>query len=244
MYPSLPFGPLSLPTALVVILVAVMLGLEIAGRFGRRLGLSTDDVWNTGLLALLAGLVVARLWNVIEFWPVYADEPGLILSLRPSGFVFWPGVIAALVVAYFNLIRYALDPVRVAAALAVGGVAAGIVLSAGSYLTGSQIGSLTDGPWALPYFGEMRHPVALYEALSLWLLFVILWVRGRSASPLWTLLFAGLGYCLVRLVITAFIDEPALLGVFRRDQVWSLLGALICSLGLARITERTPVMHE
>ncbi len=244
MYPSLPFGPLSLPTGPFVVLLAIMLGLEMAGRFGRRLGLTTDDVWNTGLLALLAGLLVARLWNVIEFWPVYADDPGLILSLRPSGFVFWPGVIAAAAAAYFNLLRHALDPVRVVAALAVGGVAAGIVLSAGSYLTGSQIGSLTNGPWALPYFGEMRHPVALYEATSLWLLFVMLWVRWREAPPLRTILFAGLGYCLVRLVVVAFVDEPVLLGTFRRDQVWALIGALAFSLGLARTSPRPPVIQQ
>jgi prolipoprotein diacylglyceryltransferase len=91
MYQALPFGPVTLPTGPLLAMLAVFLGLETAGRFGRRLGLRTDDVWNTGLLAVLAGLIVARLWNVFQFWYVYTAEPLLIVSLRPSGFALWPG---------------------------------------------------------------------------------------------------------------------------------------------------------
>ena len=57
---------------------------------GRRLGLRPDDLWNTGLIALLAGFIVARVWNVFQFWYVYSAEPLLLFSLRPSGFAFWP----------------------------------------------------------------------------------------------------------------------------------------------------------
>jgi phosphatidylglycerol:prolipoprotein diacylglycerol transferase len=237
MYPTLPFGPLSLPTGPVVMLLAATLGLEITGRYGRRLGLSMDDVWNTGLLALLAGLIVARLWNVVEFWPVYSQEPGLILSLRPSGFVFWPGVVAALVAAYANLLRRALDPVRVAAAFAVGLVAAAIVLSAGAYLTGSIVGTRSELPWALPYFGETRHPVALYQAFAFWLLFIALWLKRPVPPPGRTVLLAGLAYALIHLFTAAFIEEPALLGPFRRSQVIALAAALVFTLLLARQTK-------
>lgn len=234
MYPTLPFGPLSLPTAPLVILVAATLALEIASRYGRRLGLPADDVWNTGMMALLAGLVVARLWNVVQLWPIYLDEPALILSLRPSGFVFLPGLVAALLVAYANLLRRALDPVRMAAAFAVGMLAGGVVLSAGAYLTGSVVGTTSDVPWALPYFGEPRHPVALYQAGLIWLLFVVLWLRRESDRPGRTVLLAGLGYALIRLFTDAFVDEPVLLGSLRRSQVVALAAALLFTLLLAR----------
>ena len=59
MYPSLPFGPLSLPTTPVLAIIAFWLALETAARFGKRLRLNGDDVWNLGLVALLAGLIVA-----------------------------------------------------------------------------------------------------------------------------------------------------------------------------------------
>ncbi len=100
MYPSLPFGPLSLPTGPVLALIAFWVALETAARFGKGLGLHSDDVWNVGLAALLTGLIVARLWNVFQFREVYFAEPFLVFSLRPSGFVWPPGIIAASIVAY------------------------------------------------------------------------------------------------------------------------------------------------
>src|SRR4051812_33856848 len=123
MVPVISFEQLTLPTGPIITFFAVLLGLEVTGRYGRRLGLSPDDLWNTGLLALLAGVIVARLWNIIEFWDIYLSEPLLILSMRPGGFVLWPGIVAALIAAYLYLLRKALHPGRVAAAFTIGGIA-------------------------------------------------------------------------------------------------------------------------
>ena len=117
-------------------MLAGVLALEVAGRAGRRFRLHPDDVWNTGLLGLLAGLIVARLWTIIQFWSVYRDEPLLAFSLRPSGFAFWPGVIVAIVAAYAFLIWPALDPGRMLASLMVGLAAGAIALNISSWLTG------------------------------------------------------------------------------------------------------------
>src|SRR5215208_3856174 len=125
MYPALPFGPITLPIGPVFVLLAAYFGLDAAARTGRRLGLRADDVWNTGLLALLVGVIVARLGNVYQFGYVSAAEPLLIFSLRPSGYALWPGVIAALIAGYAYLLRLALDPLVMAAALAPGVLVAG-----------------------------------------------------------------------------------------------------------------------
>lgn len=239
MYPTVPFGPLSLPTAPLVALFAITLGLEIAGRYGRRLGLATDDVWNAGLIAVLSGLIGARLWNVVEFWSIYTQEPTLLLSIRPSGFVFWPGVIVALVAGYLFLLRKALDPVRVVAAFAVGMVAAGIVLAIGAFLTGTLLGTLSEGPWALPYFDERRHPVGLYQAAGLWLLFTLLWLRRDRYHPGRTVLLAALGYALMRLVTDAFVEGGAAVGGLRVSQIGALLAALLL-IGLLTRNQKDP----
>lgn len=233
MYPTLPFGPMSLPTTPLVALVAFTLGLEIAGRYGRRLGLSADDLWNTGLIAILGGLIVARLWNMVQFWSIYAREPLLILSIRPSGFAFWPGLCIALLVAYLYLIRRALPPLPITAAFVVGGVAAGIVLSIGAFLTGSLLGTPSTGPWALPYFEELRHPVALYQAVGLWLVFIVLWARTPPPHPSRTIRLAIGGYALMRLVTDAFVDGSTEVLGFRISQIIALLVILLLTLTLA-----------
>jgi phosphatidylglycerol:prolipoprotein diacylglycerol transferase len=237
MYPTLPFGSLSLPTAPIAVLIAITIGLEIAGRYGRRLRLSADDVWNIGLLAIAAGLLVARLWNVLQLWAIYWDEPGLIFSLRPSGFVFWPGVLAALLVGYLYLLRKALDPLPVLAAFTVGALVAGMIWSIGAFLTGSIKGLPSDAPWALPYFGERLHPVALYQAVGLWLLFVFCWLYGGRFTPGRLILVAALGYSLLRLVTDGFAAEATLVANLRSSQLVALFSSLALTLLLARTAD-------
>jgi phosphatidylglycerol---prolipoprotein diacylglyceryl transferase len=234
MYPTLPFGPLALPTGPVLAILAVILTLDIAGRYGRRLGIHPDDLWNVGLIALTAGLIVARLWNVFQFWYIYQSEPVLIFSIRPSGFEFWPGLVTAVIAGYVYLFRRALDPLAVAAALAVGAVAGSAVLGISGFATGTILGALSDAPWALPFFGETRHPVGLYRALGSAILCILLWVGANPKRPDRVLLQAILGYSLIRLVTDGFLAETAAIGSFRLSQVVALVVALLVVLMLAR----------
>lgn len=239
MYQALPFGPITLPTGPIFAMLAVFLGLETAGRFGRRFGLHNDDVWNTGLLAVLAGLIVARLWNVFQFWYVYSAEPTLIFSLRPSGFALWPGLIAAVIAAYAYMLRRALSPTRIAAAFAVGFLTAASVVSVSDYLTGAILGLPSDLPWARPYFGEMQHPAALYRAVGFLLAIVVVWPLSDPLHPGRTVGHVGLATGLVVLVADAFAANSAVTGDFRISQLVGLALALISAAGLAFAANRS-----
>ena len=234
MYPTLPFGPASLPTAPILAILAVLVALEVASRYGRKLGLHPDDVWNTALIGLAAGLIVARVWNVFQFRHIYRVEPTLIFSLRPSGFEFWPGVAAALIGGYAYLLYRALDPVQVGASLGMGALAGGALLAMSGHLTGGILGLASTAPWAQPYFGELRHPAGLYLALGLALLTALLWLWAAPQRPARIMLLVVLGYSLVRLLIDGFRDGMDLIGPFRASQVIALIVALICALLLAR----------
>jgi len=233
MYQALPFGPVTLPTGPIFAMLAVFLGLETAGRFGRRLGLRTDDVWNTGLLALLAGLIVARLWNVIQFWYVYSAEPTLIVSLRPSGFSLWPGLVAAVIAAYAYMLRHALSPRKIAASFAVGFLMAAGILAVSDYLTGAIQGLPSDLPWARPYFGEMQHPAALYRAVGYLLSIVFVWLASDPQRPGRTIWLVGLSTGVVLMVADAFGSNLPVTGSFRTGQMVGLALALISAAALA-----------
>ncbi len=234
MYPTLPLGPLSFPTGPILTLVAIVVGLDVGGRYGKKLGVSSDDVWNTGLIGFASGLIVARLWNVFQFWQIYSSEPSLIVSLRPSGFTFWPGVIAALVGAYAYLVYRSLDPVRMAAALAIGGLYGGVILSLSGYLTGSILGSPSDMPWAVEYYGVPRHPVALVQAAAFAALATLLWFRSDPQNPRQTALWALFGYSTIRLFLDGFRDGMEMMGPIRLSQLIAFVVALICVVLLAR----------
>ncbi len=238
MYPALPFGPLTIPTGPLVILLALTIGLEVAGRFGRRLHLAIDDVWNTGLIWVVVSLIVARLWNVIQFWAIYRAEPWLIISLRPSGFVWSAGLLAGLVVAYSYLWRRALDPLPVTVALTAGGLVAAALMAAGTFLTGSLIGVPTELPWALAYYGVLRHPVSFYYAIGFNLIAVSGWYTIRRFSLGRVLLLWMLAVGLLLLIVGAYVEESATLATLRTSQLLGLIVALVASLAL---TQRPPV---
>lgn len=243
MYPTLPIGPLSLPTGPILTICALWLGLDMLSRYGQRLGLDPDNVWNLGTVALAAGLVVARLWNVVQYWGIYQAEPLLIVSIRPSGFALWPGVIAAVVVGYAFMIRKSLDPVRVAAAAVVGCVTAGIVLNLAAFLTGSVIGTVTDPdsvPWAFWHYGEARHPVGLYQMVGLLVILGWAWFGSDAQGPGRTILLVGLLYSLLRLLVDAFVADAALFGSLRLSQLISFIAALGICLLLARANHPAP----
>jgi len=233
MYVSLPLGPLTLPTAPLLAIVAALLCLEVAARVGHRFGLRPDDVWNTGLIAIVAGLIVARLWNVIQFADIYRNDPWLIISPRPSGFAFLPGLIGGLVAGYANMIRKALDPLRLAAAFAVGLAAAGTVTNLSHYLTGAVVGNPSLGPLAVRYFYEMVQPVALYRMSILAVVALVAWLTllpNRPARTLWIVL---LGYGSMLLLTAPYVRDPALWSAFRTEQLLGLALAFGSALGLA-----------
>jgi phosphatidylglycerol---prolipoprotein diacylglyceryl transferase len=237
MYPVLPFGPITIPTGPLVALVACTLALEVAGRFGRRLQLSIDDVWNTGLLWMLVGLIVARLWNVIQFWSIYLAEPWLMLSLRPSGFVWSAGIVAGVVAAYVYLWRRALQPLPMTVALAGGALVAAALLAAGALLTGALVGLPTEIPWALPYYGVLRHPVALYYAGGFALLVLGGWFAVGKTPAGRLMLFWMLGVGVVLLLAGAYEEEGRTVAGLRVTQLLGMVIALAACLGLARRTE-------
>lgn len=241
MYPVLPFGPFTIPTSPIVILIAMTVGLEIAGRYGRRIGIAIDDLWNIGLLTILIGLIVARLWNVIQFWPVYVAEPWLIVSMRPSGFVALPGFVASAITVFGYLLYRALDPLPVVAALSVGATSALAIIQAGQLFSGELLGIESTLPWAVNYYGELRHPVALYYGGGLALLVLLLYSLPAGVDPARTIFFLLLGGGIIYLIAGAFEYNAPIWAGLHIKQVIGLGLALFASLQLARArTRRDP----
>src|SRR5947199_8456136 len=67
----------------VMLVIGFLLALELAKYLARRAGLDPELFVNAGLIALVAGIVGARLSHVLENWPTYTDA---IRSYRAN---FW-----------------------------------------------------------------------------------------------------------------------------------------------------------
>ncbi len=248
MYPSLQIGPISLPTAQILALVAAWFGLSVMAQVSRRLRLDPEMVWNLGTLALAAGLIVARLSHAVQYWSVYAAEPLLLISIRPGGLLFWPGAIGALVAGYLYLIRKGVDPRPVGTSAVFGVLAGGAVLEVSYFLTGAIVGVPGTPPAAMSSVltgigrlaeplrlisGEVLHPVALYRAICMMLIVggFLLWGNwkrpGRLAGQ------ALLALALMRLFVDGFAGDTSQLGPLRISQIVALVAALGLALSLA-----------
>lgn len=92
MTPTLQIGPLALPYALLVTLLAVALGWFSARRLGRLAGIDMEPLL---LRMLLIGVVAARLAFVWQWSVAYLGEPLSILDIRDGGWEASAGIVAA-----------------------------------------------------------------------------------------------------------------------------------------------------
>lgn len=238
MYPTLPIGPLALPTAPFLTIMAAVVGLEIMSRYGRRARISADDLWNVGLITMLVGLIVSRLWNVVRLWAIYSEEPHLIISLRPSGFEIVPGVIAGLIAGYGFMLWRRLPPTPVIASALVGIVAGSVVTGAAGYLAGTVAGVPNEASWYLNPLDPNTHPAGLYQAAGMLLLFVVLLIWSTPVQPWQAVGGALLGLGIVRLVADGFVADAAVVGSLRISQLVALGLAIGGCLLLARASAR------
>lgn len=250
MYPSLPLGPLSLPTAQILAIVAAWFGLSVMARVGRRLQLDPDMIWNLGTIAFAAGVIVARLSHAVQFWSVYRAEPLLLISIRPGGLLLWPGVVGSLIAAYVYLIRVGADPRPVGVAAVFGLLAGGVVLEISNFLTGAVVGTAGVPPgalsWVMAWIGSsydavlsqaavVRHPIALYRAVGMMLIVGSFLFWGNWRRPVRLAGQAILALAVLRLFADGFAADSQLLGALRVSQV----AALVAAVGLAFMLAQT-----
>ena len=102
MNPTLQIGPLALPMAPLLFLLAAALGLFAGKRIGVRSGVDADAAV---LGVLLVGLVAARAGFVWEWRDAYLRHPLDILDIRDGGYAPVAGMAAACLYALFRVQR-------------------------------------------------------------------------------------------------------------------------------------------
>ncbi|MFO7539594.1 MAG: prolipoprotein diacylglyceryl transferase, partial [Chloroflexota bacterium] len=101
MFPTLPLGPLVLPTAPLILILGAWLSLWLLERAAQSLGLNHEAVYNLGVIGLLAAVVGARLSFVLLYWEAYEqDWLGIIWPLH-TGYLPLVGVVIGGLAAFF-----------------------------------------------------------------------------------------------------------------------------------------------
>lgn len=141
----------------LMLVLACLSGISLSKFLARRCGLDPEFFVNIGIIALLTGVVGARLVHVLQDWKVYTSAPTLsenlvhMINLRRGGLVFYGGLLLATpaCIAYGLFkkvpIRRGMD--IVAPALMVG-LAVGRI---GCFMNGCCWGGPCELPWSVQF---------------------------------------------------------------------------------------------
>jgi phosphatidylglycerol:prolipoprotein diacylglycerol transferase len=231
MIPYLHIWHLSVPTFGLMLWLAAVAGAFVMDRGFRRSGITADAVGMVAV-AVVAGIVGAKLWHVIDT-PIEFREEGWSVLWNTAGFAWFGGLvfgISALVFQGWWAKIGGLRTLDLAAPAAAIGYGIGRI---GCFLSGDGCyGIATNLPWGMSFpngieptpFGVRVHPTPLYELGAGLLIGAWLWWRG--GKPRGT--GAIVGEYLMLSGLARFLVE-----FIRRNPkiVWGLSNAQLASLG-------------
>lgn len=152
----------------VMVLSGIGAGLWLLSYRTRQAGIDHDLTMSMAVWMVIAGLVGARLFYVVEYWdhfrrPTLAQSIGAILNLTQGGLVVYGALLAGLGLGWVFVQRHGLPVLTIADLVAPSltwGLAFGRV---GCFLNGCCYGGTCDLPWGVrfpahspPYFQQVQ----------------------------------------------------------------------------------------
>jgi phosphatidylglycerol:prolipoprotein diacylglycerol transferase len=248
---AIQFGPLTIRWYGILMASAMAVGLWLAYRDARRRGLDPDQLLKASELALLGGLVGARLYYVLFNLDYYARFPSKIIAVWEGGLAIHGGLIGGILVGGLYAWWKRLPVLRLLD-VAAPSLALGQAIGRwGNFFNEEAFGTPTDLPWRL-YISppnrpiehaqaETFHPTFLYESVWDFLVFLllVLTLRRPLARAPGALFLAYLGlYSVGRFFTEGLRLDSLMFGPFRVAQIVSVLGVLAAVVGLPLLLRR------
>ncbi|HZP22256.1 MAG TPA: prolipoprotein diacylglyceryl transferase [Terriglobales bacterium] len=158
MFPRLfHLGSFNLPTYGFMAALGLIFGLMLIVKLGREQGLDPDKLWNLGIIAILSGIIGAKLL----YFVTDADARQNIFSLATlqAGGVWSGGVVLALIMCIWYMRRNRLPVLRTCDVFAPG-IALGHAFGrVGCFAAGCCYGRETHVPWAVTFHNQLAHEI-------------------------------------------------------------------------------------
>ena len=249
----------------IIIVSAAMVGGWVASIEAKRRGLDPDEVWNGLIVALIFGIIGARLYHVFSSpeggsvgWSYYRQNPAAILKIWEGGLGIYGAIIGGMIgVLLYCWIRK-FSPLEWLDVGAPGLAAAQVIGRWGNFVNQELYGPPTNLPWGLTISPEHRiypyndlskypasthfHPVFLYESLWSLLGFALLMWAGRRfkdrlrEGDIFLLYLAW--YPLGRFFIEFLRPDAWMMGGLAAAQVFALLVIVLAVLVMVFLHRR------
>ncbi len=171
--------------------LGLIFGLLLIVKVGREQGLNPDHLWNLGLIAIVSGIVGAKLLYFVT--DSDARQHILSLSTLQAGGVWSGGVLLALAMCIWYMRTRAMPVLRTCDAFAPGLALGHAFGRVGCFAAGCCYGHETHVPWAVTFHNPLAneivgtplgiplHPTQLYEmVLELCNALFLVWLIRRK----------------------------------------------------------------
>jgi phosphatidylglycerol:prolipoprotein diacylglycerol transferase len=233
------FGFFQLPTYGVLLFTGIALGIFLAARRARLVGLDGGRIADLAAWVVLCGLAGAKLLLVITD-PSYLYSLAGIWGMLRAGGVFYGGLIGAVAAALILFRRYGLPFLLTGDVLAPSVAIGHFFGRLGCFSAGCCYGAACSKPWGVVFTNPLAHdisgtplgvpiyPTQLYEAAFNLANYVFLaWLFRRRPAPGVVLGTYVVTYGTARFIIEFFRGDA--------DRGFILGGALSTSQGIALI---------
>lgn len=233
--------------------VGIIVGIWLTTRLLKGSEISEDDVFTLALWAVIAGIIGARLFHVVDAWAYYSQDLGRTLNINEGGLSIYGAIVAGTLATVLALLIKKMPVGRFLDAGAAGLVLGQAIGRIGDIINGEHHGIPTDWPIGVRYIhpdtlgevGKRVHLAVGYEMFwDLIILAILLRFRNRlfgsgMAFALYTVLYAA-----GRFVISfARVDNQVLLGLSQAQIVAAIIFVLSVPMvvWMARRTARQQV---
>jgi phosphatidylglycerol:prolipoprotein diacylglycerol transferase len=223
----------------LTIALGIALGVAVALREARRLGVSEDATYSCALWSTLGALIGARLFHVLDRVDFYLQNPGAALAVQQGGLAVWGAVVGGLAAGTLYCRFAGLSAARMADLAAPALLLGQIIGRVGSLVNGDAYGAPFDAPWSLVYvheaalipdLGEPTHPYPLYEMGWNALVLAAVWRLRLRQLPAGTLFAAYLLlYGVGRFALGFARQEAIILGGLQQAQLVAIV-AVACAI--------------
>ena len=175
----------------LIVITAILVGVWLTAREAERKGFKKEEIYDSALWVIIAGIIGARLFHVLDHWPdEFAANPIRALYVWEGGLAIWGAVIGGLIAAAIIARRRGWRLPVLLDAAAPGLVLAQAIGRFACIITGDAMGKPTTGPFGFAYtspnamvpkLGVYYTPMPVFEIIANLGIFLLLWrLRKRN----------------------------------------------------------------
>jgi phosphatidylglycerol:prolipoprotein diacylglycerol transferase len=238
----------------LIVITAIAVGVWLAARQAERKGFAKADIYDGALWVVLAGMLGARLFHVIDHWPhEYAPNPIRALYIWEGGLAIWGGVFGGLVAVAVLAWRRGWRLPRLLDAAAPGLVLGQALGRFACIITGDAMGKPTNGPLGFAYtnpgamvpeLGVYYTPTPVYEIIMNLAIFAVVWrLRNRKLPEGGLFLIYLLLYSTGRFIVTFWSSYQIVAFGLNQAQLVSLAAFTIGLPWLVIVLRRNKILR-